>query len=199
MCITSDENRERERNNEYGKKCEKYNFFFSAFVKTKLCIIERLLSGSLVYFEMIAYMMSDRVYLFVRSFAHLNAWLVCPMDWRACVCVGQMCARSLQSSMFLMKFVWHLVCCARCGATSTRLTTVNKRWCVELAGVGLPLPLPLPLPLMCTNVKEFEMFVLRLIARASVSVEFHFILQCLSTHIFMAKKSFARGVYTLPV
>lgn len=50
------------------------------------------------------------------------------------------------------------------------------------------------LPLKCTNVKEFGMFVLRLIARASVSVEFHFILQCLNTHIFMAKKSF-RVVY----
>lgn len=114
---------------------------------------------------------------------------------RLCLCWSNVRAQLTIIDVFNEIFVWHLVCCARCGATSTRLTTVNKRWCVELAGVGLPLLLSLSLPLMCTNVKEFEMFVLRLIARASVSVEFHFILQCLSTHIFMAKKSFARGVY----
>lgn len=163
-------------------------FFFSWIVKTKICIIERLLSGSLLFRNDCIHYERSGVSVCVCSLAQLPGLA----DWLPlwlCLCWSNVRAQLTIIDVSFNENVYrHFVWCARAVVLPRQDCDDGKQTLVCWIGWCWLLPLK------CTNVKEFGMFVLRLIARASVSVEFHFILQCLNTHIFMAKKSF-RVVY----
>lgn len=186
------ERKEQRANNEHGKMWKICFFpssssssFLSAAVavalqKTKICIIERLLSGSLL-FRIQSHFWWER---FVRVYVCCS---IRTAFTSRCICVGQMCARSLQSSMFLMKFVLAFccaVCCVVLPRQDCKQTLVYWMDVFVACSIGrsfrftirlLPGYLKRPLILVCLC------FVWSL--STSVSVEFHFILQCFkNTH-----------------
>lgn len=113
-----------------------HSFFFSSIVKTKICIIERLLSGSLLFRNDCIHYERSCACVCVCSLAQLLGladwlplWLcLCWSNVRAQLTIIDVSFNGKCVKAFCVRALW-------CYLDKT-VTTVNKRWCVELAGVG---------------------------------------------------------------